>query len=101
MIRCRHEVIESAVEKKHEDSREAPLIALRRLAFDELVRRDGARWLRTETVEDLRRLTARVQRELCAGELTHFVAWVCEHLGAGLARAAGLPIAPLRVQLAS
>ena len=101
MIRCRHEVIERATDKKNEDSRELPVIAPRRLAFHDLLSRDEHRLARIESADELRRVAARVQRELCAGEFQHFVAWVCRVHGAGLARAAGLPIAPLRVELAS
>ena len=101
MIRCRHEVIENVTDKKHEDSRELAVIAPRRLSFDDLVRRDGSLWNGISDVNELRRIAGRVQRELAAGQFAHFVAWVCEHQGAGLARAAGLPIAPLRLSMAS
>jgi hypothetical protein len=101
MIRCRTEVTERIADKKHEDSREALVIAPRRLLFSELVRRDAERWRRIETPDELKQVTERVRRELCQGELPHFVAWICAHHGAGLARAAGLPIAPLKVSLAS
>jgi len=101
MIRCRHEVAECATDKKSEDSRELAVIAPRRLAFHDVMSRDVDAWRRIETAEDLRRVAARLQRELRAGELAHFVAWVCANLGAGIARAAGMQIAPLRAQLAS
>lgn len=101
MIRCRHEVAECATDKKSEDSRELAVIAPRRLAFHDLLNRDVAAWCRIESADDLRRVAARVQRELRAGEFEQFVAWTCANLGAGLARAAGMPIAPLRAQLAS
>jgi hypothetical protein len=101
MIRCRHEVIELAVDKKDEDSRELPVIAPCRLSFEDLLARDEQRWTRIEGAAELRRVADRVQRELQSGELRRFVAWVCRVHGAGLARAAGLPIAPLRVELAS
>jgi|GEM_PF-1505094 len=101
MIRCSQEVTEYATDKKSEDSRELAVTAPRRLSFNELLGRDVDAWRRIETADHLRHVAARVQRELRNGELTHFVAWVCENLGAGMARAAGLSIAPLRVQLAS
>jgi len=101
MIRCRHEVAECVTDKKNEDSREPAVIASRRLAFHELLNRDGDAWRHIESAEELRRVAARVQRELRAGELGQFVAWACANLGAGLARAAGMSIAPLRAQLAS
>ncbi len=101
MIRCRSEVAERITEKKHEDSRETLVLAPRRLLFSELVLREAERWRRIEDAAELRRVTERVRRELCQGELQHFVAWICAHHGAGMARAAGLPIAPLRVSMAS
>ncbi len=101
MIRCRHEVIELATDKKREDTREVPAIVARRVTFAELVRKDGERWSVIACAGELKRVAARVQRELIAGEYPRFVEWVTAHLGAGLARAAGLPIAPLRVSLAS
>lgn len=101
MIRCRHEVIECTTDKKSEDSRELPVIAPRRLAFQEVLMRDEASWRGLDDPNELRRIASRVQRELRAGEFEHFVGWVCRAHGAGMARAAGLPIAPLRAQLAS
>lgn len=101
MIRCRQEVIERTTDKKSEDSRELPVIAPRRLTFHELLRRDEATWRGIDDPAELRRIASRVQRELRAGEFEHFIGWVCRAHGAGMARAAGLPIAPLRVQLAS
>ena len=101
MIRCHREVIERATDKKNEDSRELPVIAPRRLAFQDVLVRDEANWRRIEDPAELRRIASRVQRELRAGEFEHFVGWVCLAPGAGMARAAGLPIAPLRAQLAS
>ncbi len=100
MIRCRNEVTEFNADKKHEDSREVVSIAPRRLSFAELMVRDVESWRRIESVEELVKVAARVQRELKAGELAHFSAWVSGFHGAGMARAAGMSIAPLRAQLA-
>lgn len=100
MIRCRNEVTESNVDKKHEDTREVVAFASRRLSFAELMVRDIESWRGIESAEELVKVAARVQRELKAGELVHFTAWVSGFHGAGMARAAGMSIAPLRAQLA-
>jgi hypothetical protein len=101
MIRCRLEVLDRAEEKKSQESHELPFIAPRRLAFDDLCRRDEHLWRGLERSEDLRKIAERAQRELRIGEFERFVGWICAHRGVGLARAAGLPIAPPRLELAS
>jgi len=101
MIRCHREVAECGADKKSEDSRALPMIAKRRLAFQDVLERDEAGWRRIEGADELRRIADRVQRELRAGDFPQFVGWVCQQHGVGLARSAGLPIARLRVQLAS
>jgi len=101
MIRCRHEVIEHATDKKREDSREVPVLVARRVTFAELVRTEGAAWSTIGCAGELKRVAARVQCELVAGDYPRFVEWASAQLGAGLARAAGLPVAPLRISLAS
>lgn len=99
MIRCRAEVEDRVISKKHEDSRESFVIVPRRMTFDELVRRDGERWRRIDDAGELKRAMVRAGRELRAGQMERFAAWIASHLRAGVVRAAGL--APLRVQLAS
>ncbi len=101
MIRCRKEATERTNEKKLVESRERPFVAFSRLGFEALLSRDARDWRVIETADELIRVTARVRKELVAGDFDRFTQWVCAVHGTGLARAAGLPIAPLRIELAS
>jgi hypothetical protein len=89
------------LDKKQDERRERPFVAMRRLTFEALLNRDASEWRRIETADVLRRAAERARKELIHGEFDRFVRWMCGVHGAGLARAAGLPIAPLRVELAS
>lgn len=97
MIRCREEAHETRTEKKDIERRERPFVALRRLDFDTLLVRDGVRWDFVRTPEELARIAERVKKEIAPGEFMRFVAHLCATHGAGLVRAAGLPIGPVRV----
>lgn len=99
MIRCTHETIERSAEKKGLEKRERPFVALRRLDFDTMLFRDGASWDHIASAQALVKLTERVKKELLPGDFQHFVNHFCATHGAGLVRAAGLPIS--RMQVAS
>jgi len=99
MIRCNHEFIERSADKKGVESRERPFVALRRVDFDTLHFRDGSQWDRVSTPEGLMKLAERVKKELILSDFPRFVNHFCATHGAGLVRAAGLPVG--RIQLAS
>lgn len=99
MIRCRDEVIERTIEKKETERRERPFVALRRLGFEELLFRDGARWDWCQTPEQLARLADRVRKEITPADFPRFVNHLCTTHGVGFVRASGLPIG--RIQIAS
>ena len=69
MIRCQIEVTELENDKKAIESTAIPFVALRRLAFGELLARDETRWLGVSTPAELRCLAERVQREVEPGSL--------------------------------
>jgi len=97
MIRCNHETIERSAEKKGLENRERPFVALRRLDFDTMLFRDGAAWDRITSAEALVKLTDRIKKELVPSDFQRFVNHFCATHGAGLVRAAGLPISPMQV----
>ena len=99
MIRCHDEVIERTTQKKDIERRERPFVALRRLDFDALLFRDGARWDWCQTPDQLARLADRVRKEIVPADFPRFVNHFCATHGVGFVRAAGLPIT--RIQLAS
>jgi hypothetical protein len=101
MIRCHKEATERMSEKKLVESRERPFVAFRRLSFEALLSRDVSAWRVIETADELARVASQVRKELLHSDFDRFTQWVCAVHGTGLARAAGLQIAPLRIELAS
>lgn len=99
MIRCHPEFELCQSEKKSQESRERPFVALRRLDFETLLFRDGASWSRVTSAEQLVQVAERARKELIPADFGRFVSHFCSTHGAGLVRAAGLPLG--RIQLAS
>jgi hypothetical protein len=96
MFKCNDELAEARTSLKTAETAPRPFVA-RRLRFEALALRDQAVWARTTAAECLRALAASVARELHHEDLPRFAAWVAEHHGLGLARAAGLPACPPRL----
>jgi hypothetical protein len=96
MYKCPDETAAARDEDRRGEPVARPFIA-QRLRFDALAFRDRARWAAAEDAETLRALARDVARELVPGELPRFSAWVAEHHGLRLARAAGLAPSPLRL----
>jgi hypothetical protein len=96
MYKCNAELAEARLAPKTAESARRPFIA-QRLRFEALALRDQAEWLLVADADALRALSVAVARELVPEEQPRFAAWVAEHLGLGLARAAGLQAAPPRL----
>ena len=96
MYKCNDELTASRAALKTAESAPRPFIAARR-RFEALALRDQAPWSRVTEADALHALAGQIARELAPEDLPRFAAWVAEHLGSGLARAAGLQAGPPRL----
>ena len=101
MIRCSLEVTELSHNDKSIESRAVPFLVTRRLAFEDMLKRDELRWRGVTSSSELRGLAERTQRELVAGDFQRFVDWMASVHGHSFVRSAGLPVGRPRLELAS